>query len=462
MSGHSSVVESCRDANADLVRLLFVTQSGAVRAHSVDSSKVESAVEDGVTLSQLVQTYNALGLRDKDGRFDAAGEVRLVPDPDTFRALPYAERAGAMLCDIETLDGDPWSVDPRSSLRALCESFRSDGLAPEVAFESEFHLFEENDGADGDDAAGEPSEVRRVDERGAYATGSTRETHETMLAMVDALKAQNVTVEKYYPEYAAGKHELVTGHEPGVRAADHHVLLRETVESVARDHDYRATFLPKPFDHSTNGCHVHLSLWDATSEERPGNAFYDPDRDGLSDTGRQFVAGLLDHAPALVALAAPTVNSYARLRPQLGAAAFVCWGRGNREALVRIPAPEPDDDGASTRLEFRAADNTANPYLALAGLLAAGRDGIERDLEPPEPVSADPGNLSASERADRGIERLPRTLGQALDALEADSVLREALGTDLFETYLGVKRSHWEAFTDSAVSWERDRLRTVY
>ncbi|WP_128477227.1 gamma-glutamylputrescine synthetase [Halorussus pelagicus] len=446
MSGTSAVAERCRDENVELVRLLFVTQSGAVRAHSVDASKVESAVADGVTLSQLVQSYNALGLRDKDGRFDAAGEVRLRPDPDTFRALPYAERAGAMLCDIETLDGDPWPVDPRSSLRAMCETFRTRGLAPEVAFESEFHLFAE-------DEAGDPV---RVDERGAYATGSTRETHGTVLSMVDALKAQNVPVEKYYPEYAAGKHEIVTGHDSGLRAADHHVLLRETVESVARDHDYRATFLPKPFDHSTNGCHVHLSLWD------DDNAFYDADRDGLSDTARRFVAGVLDHAPALVALAAPTVNSYARLRPQIGAAAFVCWGRGNREALVRVPAPEPGDGGSSTRLEFRAADNAANPYLALLGLLAAGKDGIERDLGPPSPVSADPGNLSASERADRAIERLPRTLGQALDALEADSVLRDALGTDLFETYLEVKRSHWEAFTDSAVSWERDRLRQVY
>jgi glutamine synthetase len=455
MSGHPTVGTSCRDANVDLVRLLFVTQSGAVRAHAVDASKVESAIADGVTLSQLVQSYNALGLRDKDGRFDAAGEVRLRPDPDTFRELPYAERAGAMLCDVETLDGDPWPVDPRSSLRGLCEELRAEGLAPEVAFESEFHLFEED----------EAGEVQRVDERGAYATGSTRETHGTVLAMVDALKAQDVAVEKYYPEYAAGKHEIVTGHESGVAAADHHVLLRETVESVARNHDYRATFLPKPFDHSTNGCHVHLSLWDDRDDSDDSdrtNAFYDADREGLSDTARQFVAGVLDHAPALVALAAPTANSYARLRPQIGAAAFVCWGRGNREALVRIPAPEPDDGGASTRLEFRAADNTANPYLALLGLLAAGRDGVERDLEPPEPVSADPGNLSASERAEKGIERLPRTLGQALDALEADSVLRDALGTDLFETYLEVKRSHWEAFTDSAVSWERDRLRSVY
>lgn len=445
MSEQSTITDLCRDAGVDLVRLLFVTQSGAVRAHSVDRSKVESVVSKGVTLSQLVQSYNALGLRDKSGRFDAAGEVRLHPDPDTYRSLPYAKRAGAMLCDLRTLDGDPWSVDPRSSLRAVCRSLNSEGLTPKVAFESEFHLFREDGG-----------EVERVDHRGAYSTGSTRETHETLLSMIDALKSQGIPVEKYYPEYAAGKHEIVTGPRTGVRAADQHVILRETVDSVARTEGYRATFLPKPFDHSTNGCHIHLSLWD------DDNVLYDAERDGLSDTGRQFTAGLLEHAPALVALTAATANSYARLQPQIGAAAFACWGHGNREALVRVPAPDPDDDGASTRLEFRAADNTANPYLGLLGLLAAGKDGIDRELEPRDPVSVDPGNLSPSERADRGIERLPRTLGEALDALEADSVLMDALGTDLAETYLEVKRSHWEAFTESAVSWERNRLRSVY
>ncbi|WP_248909893.1 gamma-glutamylputrescine synthetase [Halocatena marina] len=444
MSEQCTIGDACRDAGVDLVRLVFVTQSGAIRAHSVDRSKVESAVSKGVTLSQLVQSYNALGLRDKSGRFDAAGEVRLLPDPDTFRSLPYAKRTGAMLCDLQTLDGDSWSVDPRSSLRALCESLDIEGLTPKVAFESEFHLFQEDDG-----------EVERVDHRGAYSTGSTRETHETILSMIDALKSQGIPVEKYYPEYAAGKHEIVTGPRSGVSAADQHVILRETVDSVARTGGYRATFLPKPFDHSTNGCHIHLSLWD------DDNVLYDAECDDLSDIGRQFTAGLLEHAPALVALTAATANSYARLQPQIGAAAFTCWGHGNREALVRVPAPDPDD-GASTRLEFRAADNTTNPYLGLLGLLAAGKDGIDRELEPRAPVTVDPGNLSPSERADRGIERLPRTLGDALDALEADSVLMDALGTDLAETYLEVKRSHWEAFTESALSWERDRLRSVY
>lgn len=446
MKSTNRVTDICADEEIDLIRLLFVTQSGAIRAHAVDAAKVESAVETGVTVSELVQIYNALGRRDKNGRFDAAGEVRLRPDPATFRPLPYAERAGAMLCDIETLDGDPWTVDARSSLRTLENELEDTGLSPRAAFESEFHLFERRS----DDG------IKRVDERGAYSTTSTRENHETILEIIDALKAQEVSVEKYYPEYAAGKHEIVTGHRPGLRAADECVLLRETVDSVAQEQGYQSTFVPKPFDNATAGCHIHVSLWDET------NVMYDSDREAMSQTGLQFVAGILEHAPGLCGLTAPTVNSYARLRPQIGAAAFVCWGRENREALVRIPAPDPQNPAGSTRIEFRAADNTANPYIALFGLLAAGLDGIERGLEPPEPVAVDPGSLSERERADVGIERLPRTLGEALDALEADTTLRNALGPELLKTYLGVKRSHWEAFTRSANSWQRDRLRRVY
>lgn len=434
------------DPDVDLVRLLFVTQSGAVRAHTVAGEKAEAAVAGGVPVSKLVQAYDAFGRRDKDGRFDAAGEVVLRPDPDTVRSLPYAERTAAMLCDVETLDGDPWAVDARSSLRSLVRELEAAGLSPEVAFESEFHLFEPS--ADG---SPEP-----VGQRGAYLTESTRETHDTVIAAVDALEAQGLDVEKYYPEYAPGKHEIVTAHRPGLRAADEHVLLRETIGSVARRDGYRATFLPRPFGTATNGCHVHVSLWG------DGNAFYDSDANGLSRTGRQFVAGVLDHAPALVALTAATANSYARLRPQYGAAAFVCWGRGNREALVRVPGTVGSDASGATRIEFRAADNTANPYLALLGLLAAGRDGIDRDLEPPDPVAVDPGTFTEDERTDRGIERLPRTLGDALDALEDDDLLREILGRELIETYLEVKRRHWRAFTRSAESWRRDRLRSLY
>lgn len=442
MNTGTELAERCEAEGIDLVRLLFVTPSGEVRAQSVEAGSIASAIETGVPVSKLVQSYNALGHRQKDGRFDSAGEVRLRPDEETFRELPYAERCGGLLCDVTTLGGDRWPIDARSTLRSFVETMAADGLRPSVAFESEFHLFVEENG-----------ELVQVDERGVYSTESMRTTHGFVMAVRDALDTQEITVRKYYPEWGAGKHEIIIDHEPALTAADEHVLFKETVESVAANRGYEATFLPKPATHSTNGCHIHLSLWDGAD-----NRF--ADADGVSELAESFVAGVLDHAPGLTALAAGTANSYARLRPQVGAAAFTCWGYGNREALVRVPGHTGDPD--AIRLEYRAADNTANPYIALTGLLAAGYDGIKRGLSPPEPVSIDPANASPEERRQREIERLPTTLDEALTALESDDVLGDALGEELTETYLEVKRSHWNAFTESAAEWKLDRLRSVF
>ncbi|RRJ33091.1 gamma-glutamylputrescine synthetase [Halocatena pleomorpha] len=443
MTTGSDIAQRCETEGIDLVRLLFVTPNGKIRAQSVASTDVAAAVDTGVPASKLVHAYNALGFRDKSGRFDAAGEVLLCPDPETFRTLPYAERCGGLLCDVQTLDGDQWAVDPRSTLHSLLKRLSSTGLAPSVAFESEFHLFVE----DGD-------ELVPADGRGVYDTESTRDTHEFVLAVRDTLSEQGIAVRKYYPEWGAGKHEVVVDHGPALAAADKHVLFKETVNSVAANHGYQATFLPKPATHSTNGCHIHLSLWDGSTNQFAGS-------DGISQTAASFIAGVLEHASGLTALTAGTVNSYARLRPQVGATAFTCWGYGNREALVRIPGHAPNDTDA-VRIEYRAADNTANPYIALIGLLAAGLDGIDRELTPPEPVDSDPGAMSADERDQRTIERLPTTLNEALTALADNDVLRTALGEELSRTYLDVKRSHWKAFTESAATWERDRLKSVY
>ncbi|WP_247728505.1 gamma-glutamylputrescine synthetase [Halovivax limisalsi] len=444
MSDIQTVESRCEEADVDLVRLLYVTQSGVIQASTVDATDVGAAIENGVTTSEVLQAYDAFAQRNGRSSFDAVGEVYLRPEPDTFRPLPYAERTGAMLCTMETPDGNPWHVDARTRLRSFVGDLEAAGRSPEVAFESEFHLFDPDDGS-------------RGDEPGAYRTESIRGTHETILDVVDALDAQDIPVSKYHPEYSAGKHEIVSGHRSGVRAADEHVLLRETVKSVARERGRQATLLPKPFDDGTNGCHINVSLWNGENE------FYDRERGGPSRTARQFVAGVLDHAPALSALVAPTVNSYSRLRPSHGAAAYVCWGHENREALIRIPAPEKNREAASTRIEFRGGDNTANPYLALLGLLAAGLDGIERELEPADPVQVDPCDLTDEQRADRGIERLPRSLGEALDALEADDRMREALGVDLFEAYVEVKRTHWRSFVETAgESWRREHLRNLF
>jgi glutamine synthetase len=353
-----------------------------------------------------------------------------------------------MLCDMYELDGTPWAACPRSRLRSYLAELDAEDLVPRAAFEGEYYLVRE--GGDGP----EP-----FDDSTCFAVGGMDSAHDVTLDTVDALKAQGLS--NYYPEYGPGQQELVIEHDEGVASADNHVLYKATVSAVARKHGVEASFAPQPFEGLPgSGCHVHLSLW------RDGeNAFADPEGDdpyALSEFGRAFVAGLLDHAPALVALTAPTVQSYDRLQPGMWASAFTCWGPDNREACVRLPSADPREGGETTRIEYKPCDNTANPYLALLGLLAAGMDGVDRGLDPGEPLERDPAALSDDERADRGIERLPATLAAALDELEDDDALRGALGETLHRSYLEVKRSEWESSANDEGGWDDDYLRRAF
>jgi glutamine synthetase len=448
MPTDDDVKDVCASDAVSLVRLLYVGNDGVARGRVVDADRVESALADGINLSTAMQSFNSLDHLVPGGSFGAAGEVRLVPDPETFRVLPYADRAAVMLCDLYDLDRTPWDADPRSALASRLEDLPYDVSA---AFESEFYLIRETD----------EGEMVPFDDSVCFGADGMQSANDIVLDMTDALKAQEMDIVAYYPEYGPGQQELVVEHAPGLQAADNHVLFKQTVKGVASNHGVDATFLPKPFpDAAGAGCHVHLSLW-----EDGENAFYDPDsrgQYGLSETARHFVGGLLDHAPALVALTAATVTSYRRLRPHMWASAFTCWGQDNREAIVRVPSSQWDDPSRTTRLEFKPADNTANPYLAELGLLAAGMDGVERELDPGAPVNQDPAELSAAEREDRDIRRLPETMGEALDELEADDVLADALGETLFRSYVEVKRSQWEEFTGTVTDWELDEFTRAF
>jgi glutamine synthetase len=444
-----TIAERCEQADVKLVRLLYVGNDGVIHGHSVERSNLADALESGVPVPKLVQSFDALGQRVKDAEFDAVGEVRLVPDRSTFRVLDHEENVAAVCCSMREMDGDaPWSADPRSALARLVSEFEDDDAVPSLALESEFHVYSSADG-------GQPD-----GDRGLYTTDSMRNSHEVVLDAVDALESQGIDVKKHVAEYSPGQNEIVTGHREGVDAVDDYVFFRETIAGVADAHGLQTTFLPHPFEATTNGCHVHLSLWDEAGET---NRFAPTGADEhLSPTGRHFVGGVLDHISALLALTSPTVNSYVRLQPQAGAAAYACWGVGNREAAVRVPEVPSDERDAATRIEFRPGDNTANPYLSVLGLLAAGRDGIRNETEPGEPLDADPGNCDDELLAERGIHRLPTTLGEALDALADDDVLRAAMGDPLFESYLTVKQNEWETFTASAATWERETLRQSF
>jgi glutamine synthetase len=448
MPTSDEVIEICSSDEVALVRLLYVGNDGVPRGRVVDAGRVESVLTDGINLSSAMQSFNSLDHLAPGGMFGAAGEIRLLPDTETFRVLPYADRSAVMLCDLYDLDRTPWDADPRSALTSYLEDLPYEAS---VAFESEFYLTRATD----------VGEMVPFDESVCFGADGMQSANDVVLDMTDALKAQEMDVVVYYPEYGPGQQELVIEHAPGKRAADNHILYKQTVKGVASNHDIDATFVPKPFPEAAgSGCHIHVSLW-----EDDENAFYDPDSEGqygLSETARHFIGGVLDHAPALVALTAASVMSYRRLRPHMWASAFTCWGQDNREAIARVPSSQWDEPSATTRFEFKPADNTANPYLAELGLLAAGMDGVERELDPGDPLNEDPADMSAAEREERGIQRLPETLGEALDEFEADDVLADALGEMLFRSYIEVKRSQWDEFTGEVTDWELEKLTRAF
>jgi glutamine synthetase len=225
------------------------------------------------------------------------------------------------------------------------------------------------------------------------------------------------------------------------------------VRNVAAQHGLVASLAPKPMpEQAGNSAHIHWSVWDTAGEN---NLLYDAqDPYRLSQMGYHFIAGVLAHLPGLLALTTPSYNSYRRLQPHFWSSAYTSWGPDNREASVRIASGLWGQEAASTNLELKASDPSNNPYLALGCLLAAGLDGVARELEPGEATLIDPGNYSDEERADRGIQRYPTTQAEALAALEQDSVLMEALGDALSRSYIAVRRSEYAAFSAEDTDFE--------
>ena len=271
--------------------------------------------------------------------------------------------------------------------------------------------------------------------------------------IVAAFEEQDIAIDGYYPELGHGQHELPIRHAPALRAADNQIWFRETVRNVAHQHGLLASLAPKPLpDQAGNGCHIHWSIWDL---EEQTNLLYDAqDPYKLSQLGYQFVAGVMEHLPGLLALTAPSYNSYRRLQPHFWSSAYTTWGPDNREAAVRVASGLWGQEADSVNVEMKGSDPSNNPYLALGGLIAAGLDGVKRKLEPGDPTLVDPGNYSDAERAERGIKRYPTTLAEALDALEQDKVLLEALGPELSRAYIAVKRSEYKAFSEQDVDFE--------
>ena len=421
-------------AEVRFVRILWCDNGNVIRGKAVHRNRLNTYSRHGVGISAAQQAIPVMYDAPVAGAgLGPVGEIRLVPDWNTLTILPYAPGHGRVIGDM-VKDNQPWSFCPRHFLKRAIATAAEIGIEVMAAFENEFYLVQ-------------GSAVVPADET-VFAATLSMDLHQAVIdEIAEALIAQGIEVEQYYPESGPGQQEISILYQEALTAADQQIGFRETTRAIARQHRLRASFLPKVFAQAAgSGCHLHLSLW------RDGKNLL-PDGNGkLAAIARHFVAGILHHLPALMALTTPTPNSYRRLRPQSWSGAFRCWGWDNREAAIRVPTnPEPP---SPTHIEFKTVDATANPYIALGGAIAAGVDGIRHRLEPPAPVAVDPGSLSDSERQAQGIELLPTNLGEAIEQLRQDQVLLEALGTDLAKAYLAVRQAEWEAMQNWALEEE--------
>ncbi|MEJ2147606.1 MAG: glutamine synthetase family protein [Acidobacteriota bacterium] len=437
------VVAAAEDAGVRLVRFLYTDNGGVTRGKATSVKFLQSRMSDGIGLTVAMQAMNMLDRLAAVEEMGPVGEIRLVPDPDTFVVLPYASKSAAMTVDMLKQDGGPWEACPRSFLKRQIAACAEEGVTVQAAFENEFTLATKNP-----DGTFVP-----LDESLCFSGVGMTTAAKVMDAIITALEAQGIEIDQYYPELGHGQQELPIRSAPALTAADRQVYFRETVRNVAYQHGIYASLAPKPFpDQAGNGAHLHFSLWDKGGKT---NLMYHPaDRFGISQLGYHFIAGVLEHLPALLALTCPSFNSYRRLQPHFWSSAYTAWGPDNREGSIRLPSQFRSARVASTNAEYKPCDPSSNPYLALGGVLAAGWDGVRRKLAPGEPTLVDPGNYSDAEREHKGIRPYPTNLAEALDNLEKDRVLTEALGPLLTKSFLAVKRLEWESFSQADEAYE--------
>ncbi|GIU71468.1 MAG: glutamine synthetase [Candidatus Nitrosocaldaceae archaeon] len=373
-------------------------------------------------------------------------DLYLKPDPDTYSVLPWLSsgtKTARLLCDIYRPDGKPFEGDPRLALKRVVEEAKQLGFEYNVGPEPEFYLFKDN--------------IIPIDQV-SYFDLSSPNNFSVIKDIVTVLKSFGIYVEAAHHEVGSGQYEVDFGYAPALTTADRLVTLKYTIKKIAQLHEMHATFMAKPLMNKPgSGLHVHQSLF-----KDDENVFYDPkDSYGLSKLAYNFIAGQMKHIKALCAVLCPTVNSYKRLVIGYEAPVYVTWASMNRSALIRVPrwfAQKPK----SARIELRCPDPTCNPYLAFAVMLKAGLDGIKNNLEPPEPVEENVYQLDELSLVKKNIDTLPSSLYEALNAMEKDSIIKEALGDYLFDRYISIKRREWDEFKVQVTEWEIKKYLDTY
>lgn len=435
------ILELAEAQQVRFLRLQFTDIQGVTKNVEIPSSQFRKALNgdimfDGSSIEGFVRVEES--------------DMLLAPDLATFQIFPWgdpAARVARIICDINMPDGSPFHGDPRGVLKRQLARAASLGFTMNAGMEAEFFLFK---------LAADGRPATDTHDTGGYFDLAPMDLGEdARRAIVDVLEQMGFEVETAHHEVAHGQHEIDFRYAEALRTADNISTFRFVVKQVARQFGLFASFMPKPV-HGQNGSgmHTHQSLF-----KGPQNAFWDPEGEwALSKTALHYIGGLLRHARAMCAVTNPLVNSYKRLVPGYEAPVNVAWSIRNRSPMIRVP----ERRGMGTRLELRTPDPSANPYLALTVMLAAGLDGIETQADWREPVNTNIWEMSFRERRRLRVDDLPKDLNEACDELEKDDVMTAALGEHIASHFLAAKRAEWQEYNQQVSAWELDRYLARY
>ncbi|MBC9735270.1 glutamine synthetase family protein [Nocardioides marmotae] len=437
------VLRSLEERDVRFVRLWFTDVLGSLKSVAVAPAELEGAFAEGIG-------FDGSAIEGFARVFES--DMLAKPDPSTFQILPWrgdGPSTARMFCDIEMPDGSPSYADPRYVLKRTLGKAADRGFTFYTHPEIEFYLFKSVP-----EAGDEPVPV---DRSGYFDHTAQSKGADFRREAITMLESMGISVEFSHHEAGPGQQEIDLRYADALTTADNIMTFRTVIREVALGQGIWASFMPKPFTtHPGSGMHTHVSLFEGDQ-----NAFYEAGAQyQLSQTGRQFIAGVLRHAREISVVTNQWVNSYKRMMFGGEAPSYICWGHNNRSAMVRVPMYKPNK-GQSTRVELRTIDAACNPYLAYAAVLAAGMKGIEEGYELPREAEDDVWSLTERERTALGIEPLPKNLNEAITIAETSELLAETLGEQVFDFFLRNKRVEWDEYRGQVSAFERDRMLPV-
>lgn len=434
------VLAYVRDNNVDFIRLWFTDVVGSLKSFAITDQQIESALEEGMGFDgSSIEGFARIHESD----------MIAMPDPSTFTILPWRSnsdtKVGRMFCDVLNPDGSPYDGCPRYALKRMLKKIEAKGFKMNVGPELEYFYFKDCHG------------TVPLDQGGYFDLTPLDVASDLRRDTINALQQMGIEIEYSHHEVAPSQHEIDLKYEEALKMADNAMTYRLTVKETALQQGVYATFMPKPiFGQNGSGMHVHQSLFKGDS-----NAFHDSgDKYNLSALGKCYIAGILKHAKEICLILNQWVNSYKRLVPGYEAPVYISWAKRNRSALVRVPMYKPGKEKA-TRAELRSPDPACNPYLAFALMLAAGWEGIEKSYELVEPIEEDIYEMTAEQRADRGIESLPGSLGEAIELTENSALVRQTLGDHIFDKLIANKKMEWDNYRVQVHGYELDRYLSI-